>query len=198
MKKVMSTVFALVFLFGISDLYAQVDPRDSPPPTGAAVGSAPVQAGNWMIGGSIGSLGYNFSTESFNMVLNPRAGFFVVDDLAVGLGLTVGLTTIPEVDNIWSYGLTPFVRYFFPEGASPTGRFFTEAEAGLAGSTDASDASFLAGLRVGYARFISQTVALEGTFGYTYSQANINTGAAVTGLAVGLGFQIYLPGRMNR
>jgi hypothetical protein len=55
MKKVISTVFVLVFLLGVSDLYAQVDPRDSPPPTEAVVGSAPVQAGNWMIGGSVGS-----------------------------------------------------------------------------------------------------------------------------------------------
>ncbi|MBT0810831.1 hypothetical protein KIH41_06005 [Litoribacter ruber] len=196
MKKVIFTLIAFMFCLGLS--FAQVDPRQSPPPTSAAVGSSPVQAGNWIVGGSIGSLGYNFTTESFGLVLNPRAGYFLMDDLAVGLGVTVGLTTVPNFENIWSYGVTPFVRYYFPEGATATSRFFGEAEAGLAGSTEASDASFLAGLRLGYAHFISNNVAIEGTFGYTYSRANINTGAAVTGLAVGLGFQIYLPGRANR
>src|SRR5699024_8093954 len=101
-------------------------------------------------------------------------------------------------DNICSYGVVPFARYYFPEGASVTGRFIGEVEAGIYGSTDTSDASFLAGVKAGYDHFITNSVSSEGTLGYTYSKANFNSGSAVTGLGIGLGFQIYLPGGRNR
>lgn len=195
-KNLLTTVLFVLSVAFTS--YSQVTPDESLPQTSAAVGTTPIQAGNWIVGGSLGSLGYNFSSESINVNLNPRAGFFLMDNIAVGVGAVVGWTTFRNEDNIWSYGLAPFVRYYFPEGASATGRFFGELEAGLSGSTGASDASFLGGIRAGYAHFVTNSVAIEGTFGYTYSQANISSGAAVTGLGIGLGFQIYLPGARNR
>src|SRR5690606_41913569 len=100
--------------------------------------------------------------------------------------------------NILSYVVVPVVRYYFPVGSSVTGRFYGVVEAGSCGSTGTSDASFLGGVKAGYAHFITNSVALEGTLGYTYSKANINSGSAVTGLGIGLGFQIYLPGGRNR
>lgn len=197
LKKALSTIVFLSVLVVFTSS-AQVSPEESRPQTAEAVGNFPIQAGNWIVGGSLGSLGYNFSSESFNVNLNPRLGFFVMDNIAVGVGAVLGLSTFEQQDNIWSYGVAPFARYYFPEGASVTGRFFGELEAGISGSTGASAASFLGGVRAGYAHFITNSVAVEGTFGYTYSQANISSGAAVTGLGVGLGFQIYLPGARNR
>ena len=198
MKTKIFTLLIVLTCFLAFNSNAQVDPRESLPPEAAEVGDLPVQAGNWIVGGSIGALGYNFSTEAFNLQLNPRAGFFILDNVAVGLGASVGLTTVPDFSNIWSYGVTPFARYYFPEGARPTGRFFGEVEAGLAGSTEASDFAFLGAIRAGYAHFITRDVALEGTLGYSYSRANINTPVSVTGLGIGLGLQIYLTGRRNR
>jgi hypothetical protein len=188
---------ALLVSFVAFASYSQVSPEESLPQTEENVGITPIQAGNWIVGGNIGSLGYNFSTESFNANINPRVGFFILDNIAVGVGAVVGLTTLENEDNIWSYGLVPFARYYFPEGASPTGRFFGELEAGVSGSTGTSDASFLGGVRAGYAHFITNSVAIEGTFGYTFSKANISSGSTVTGLGIGLGFQIYLPGSIN-
>lgn len=198
MKTKIFTVIAALAFFLTYNVNAQVDPRTSLPPTSSAVGDQPVQAGNWIVGGSIGALGYNFSTEAFNVNLNPRAGFFILDNVAVGLGLSVGLATVPNLPNVWSYGLTPFARYYFPEGATTNSRFFGEVETGLGGSTEASDFAFLGAIRAGYAHFITPDVALEATLGYSYSRANINTPVSVTGLGVGLGLQIYLTGRRNR
>lgn len=198
MKKKLLLMTMFCCAIGLYTASAQVSPNDSRPQAAERVGTVPIQAGNWIVGGGLGSLGYNFTSESFNVSLNPRAGFFVVENIAVGVGAVLGLTTMKNSDNIWSYGVAPFARYYFPEGASATGRFFGEVEAGISGSTGTSDASFLGGIKAGYAHFVTNSVALEGTLGYTYSKANINTGSAVTGLGIGLGFQIYLPGGRNR
>lgn len=197
MKKQLLLIVSF-FVMGAYSASAQVSPERSLPQTSERVGATPIQAGNWIVGGSIGSLGYNFSSESFNLNLNPKMGYFVMDNIAVGLGAIVGLSTMKNNDDVWSYGVVPFARYYFPEGASVTGRFFGEVEAGISGSTGASDASFLGGVKAGYAHFVTNSVAIEGTLGYTYSKANISSGSAVTGLGIGLGFQIYLPGGRNR
>lgn len=165
------------------------------PQTSADVGIAPVQQGNWIVGGGIGSLGYSFEGESFNINLGPRAGYFVSDGLAIGLGANVGLATSPDADNIWSYGVAPFVRYYFPQGSSASGRFFGQGEVGIQGSSIGSGADLALGVGAGYAHFITQSVALEAMLGYNYSKATVANATAQSGLGVSLGFQIYLPGR---
>lgn len=165
------------------------------PQSSADVGKAPIQKGNWMVGGSVGNLGYSFEGKAFNIQVNPRAGYFIADGLAVGAQATLGFTAVKDIDNEWNYGIAPFVRYYFPEGASASGRFFTQGDIGIAGSSAGSDVSLALGANVGYAHFITKTVALEATLGYNYSKANVNLGDKATGLGVGVGFQIYLPGK---
>lgn len=190
MKKLF--LFSALVLGGIFTLSAQEVTR---PQTSASVGRAPIQQGNWMVGGSLGSLGYNFSSETFSIAIEPRASYFISNGVAIGLTLGGSLSTRKESDNIWGYKLAPHVRYFFPEGASSTGRFFAEGEMGIGGSTATSDVSFLAGIKGGYAHFITESVALEAGLGYTYSKADVSTSNSVTGLNFSLGFQIYLPGQ---
>ena len=167
------------------------------PQTSANVGDKPIQKGNWLVGGSIGSLGYSFEGENFNINLNPQAGYFLSDGVAVGLTTGVGLQTVNGGDNIWSYKLMPFIRYYFPEGASSTGRFFGQGELGITGaeSGGVSDTSFGFGINAGYAHFISSSVALEALVGYNYSKSNHASAQAQNGLGVAVGFQIYLPGK---
>ncbi|MDN3705537.1 outer membrane beta-barrel protein [Myroides ceti] len=160
------------------------------------VGTKPIQQGNWMIGGSLGSLGYSFEGENFNINVTPRAGYFISDGIAIGLGVNAGLETVKDGDNIWNYGVMPFVRYYFPEGASSTGRFFGQGEIGISGSNGGtSDTSFAFGIGAGYAHFISQNVALEAIAGYNYSKSNASSAQAQNGLGFAVGFQIYLPGK---
>jgi hypothetical protein len=165
------------------------------PQTSANVGLTPVKQGNWMVGGTLGGLGYGFESKSFNINIEPSAAYFVSDGLAIGAKVLGGLRAVSGMDNEWSYGITPMVRYFFPQGSSATGRFFGQGEVGIGGSSVGSDVSFLAGLSAGYAHFITQSVALETTLGYRYNKANISTSTSASGLNIGLGFQIYLPGR---
>ena len=99
----------------------------------------------------------------------------------------------------WEYAVTPFVRYYFPEGARASGRWFGEALVGFGGSSqeDSQEDAALShvwGFKGGYAHFVASNVALEAVVGYVRSNANFDTGHGVTGLSLGLGFNIYLPG----
>lgn len=190
MKRVF--LFSALFLLVGFGVQAQDVNR---PQTSASVGTAPIQKGNWMIGGSVGNIGYSFEGEIFNISLNPRAGYFVTDGLAVGVGLTGSFIAVSGQDNVFGYGVAPFVRYYFPEGASSTGRFFAQGDVGIAGSSPGSGASLALGANVGYAHFITQSVALEATVGYNYSKATVSGSSGQSGLGAAVGFQIYLPGQ---
>lgn len=160
------------------------------------VGTKPIQKGNWMVGGALGSLGYSFEGENFNINLMPKAGYFISDGIAVGLGVDLGFATVKGGDNIWGYGIKPFVRYYFPEGSSPTGRFFGQGDLGITGANEGtSDTSFAFGINAGYAHFVTSSVALEVMAGYNYSKSSASSAVAQNGLGVALGFQIYLPGK---
>ncbi|WP_164112886.1 MULTISPECIES: hypothetical protein [Sphingobacterium] len=165
------------------------------PQHSANVGLTPIKTGNWMVGGSIGGLGYSFESEAFNIGVSPRAGYFIANGLALGAQASLGLRTVKGDDNQWNYGIAPFVRYYIPRGASATGRFFGHGDVGITGSNAGKGTSFAFGVNAGYAHFITQTVALEVMTGYNYSKANVNVGEKATGLGVSLGFQIYLPGK---
>ncbi|PPL02423.1 hypothetical protein [Parapedobacter indicus] len=185
-------LFSALFLAGVFAVNAQ---DINKPQTSANVGMTPVQKGNWIVGGSLGSLGYSFEGENFNIMLNPRAGYFISDGVAIGLGLIGSLATVPDEDDVWGYGVSPFVRYYFPQGSSATGRFFAQGDVGISGSSPGSGASLALGANVGYAHFITSSVALEVTAGYNYSKATVSGSTGQSGLGVALGFQVYLPGQ---
>jgi len=189
-KLILSTILAVGLIS-----FTQAQTVTTTPQTSANVGLSPVKAGNWMVGGSIGNIGYSFEGKAFNIGVSPRAGYFVSDGLAIGAQASLGLTAVKDKDNEWNYGIAPFVRYYFPEGASSTGRFFGQGDVGIAGSSVGSGVSLALGANVGYAHFITNTVALEVMAGYNYTKSNVNLGDKQTGLGVSVGFQIYLPGQ---
>ncbi len=190
MKKLFLITIATLFVSSFA--FAQIE---TTPQTSAAVGTAPIQKGNWMMGGTIGALGYSFEGKSFNININPRAGYFVSDGIAVGASVNGGLTTAKHADDVWTYGVAPFVRYYFPEGSSSTGRFFGQGEVGIAGSSIGSGADIAFGVGLGYAHFVTRSVALEAVAGYNYSKATTANATVHSGLGLNLGFQIYLPGK---
>lgn len=190
--------FLLALIFSANAQTLQDLPR---PQTTAPVSSDAVRQGNWLIGADIGNIGFNFKSTTFNFDVAPRAGYFISDNAAIGASAQLGLSIYDGGEN-WRYGLTPFVRYYFPEGAAPTHRWFGEAVLGFAGSSEEDsddDAIFsrVYGLRAGYAHFVATNVALEGTLNLLRSSANVDIGNTGTGLSVAVGLQIYLPGRNN-
>lgn len=198
MKKV-SLLIAFISILSFS-ASAQVteEIQDRAPQTSAAVAYDAIQEGNWIIGATLGNVGFNFKSDFFSLNINPRAGYFISDNAAIGTEVQLGLD-IYDGGETFRYGLTPFVRYYFPEGASATGRWFGEGVVGIGGSSEEDsegDSVFSGvwGLRAGYAHFIAQHVALEAILGYTRTSADISVGNGESGLNLALGLQIYLPG----
>jgi hypothetical protein len=182
--------------------FGQDDPAVQLPPSSAPVADEALSQGNWVVGGGVGSIGFNFSSGTFALNLVPHAGYFISNNLALGAQTTLELTAYDGGTN-FSYGISPFLRYYFGAGGRASGRFFGELGAGLAGSSlvdNNSDTGFsgLLNLRAGYAHFITRNVALEGSLGYNLSGADLQSVNAVSGLGLIFGFQIYLPGSRNR
>lgn len=169
------------------------------PQTSANVGDAPIRAGNWMAGGSIGTTGFNFSTETFQLRVDPKLGYFIRDNIAIGGQGTIDLSFYKGGSTI-GYGIAPFIRYYFPETATRTGRWFGEGSVGINGShkKDSEEdlpMSLKLGIRGGYSHFVARNVAIEGTLGYEFTRADISSASGSSGLGLAFGFQIYLPGR---
>jgi hypothetical protein len=192
-------LLSALLIFFSANVFAQ-DVQDLPrPQTSAPVASDAIQQGNWLVGANIGNIGHNFKSETFSFDLTPRAGYFISDNAVIGAQAQLGLSLYSGGET-FRYGVTPFVRYYFPEGASPSGRFFGEAVIGLAGSSEKDsegDSIFsrVYGVSGGYAHFIATNVALEGMLNLIRSNANVDFGGSSTGLSVSIGLQIYLPGR---
>lgn len=190
MKKI--TLLAALLVGGAFTMGAQTIEK---PKFSEKVGTTPIQKGNWMVGSSVGSTGYSFEEKSFNINVLPSAGYFITDGLAVGLQAGAGLQTIKHGKNIWNYKVMPFARYYFPEGASETGRFFGQGAIGVSGLSQregGSESSFAFSVNAGYSHFLSRNVALEGLLGYNYSKSNLADAKAQNGLGFSVGFQIFL------
>lgn len=197
MKKILTTIFAVALYF--PGAMAQDLPTPPLPASSAAVADEAISKGNWLVGGSIASTSFNFSTDTYNLLINPKAGFFAGENLAIGTELILGLTTFDGGTN-FQYGITPFARYYYTQGGGPTGRIFQEIAFGIAGSSTKDNeedepVSLLIGIRGGYAHFVARNVAIEGILGYTYTKADIGSSTGGGGLGLSLGLQIYLPGR---
>lgn len=200
MKKIFTTVAMLLAL--IYSANAQETINVDAPQTSAAVADEAIRKGNWLAGGSIASTGFNFSTDTYNLLINPKVGYFFGQNIALGTEVVLGLTAY-DGGTDFQYGITPFARYYYTQGGGVNGRIFQEIVFGFAGSSlsdsdEDSPLSVLAGVRFGYAHFVARNVAIEPTLGYVYSKADVDSDTGGGGLSLSLGFQIYLPSRANR
>ena len=143
------------------------------------VSAQTVGKGAWMIGGSaaLDITKYKEADESTtSILLNPTLGYFIADDLAIGLGLTVFDNGDENSDAF--FGLGPFVRYYV------TDPIFIQAGVDLE-LNDGGGTSF--GAKVGYSWFLNNGVAIEPAL---YFQSYSNDGDLFDyssfGLSVGI------------
>jgi hypothetical protein len=190
MKKVL---FAAFLLASSNAIFAQVD------------------QGQWMVGGSAG---FNHSKQgddkTTTISIAPDAGYFVINQLAVGLrpefGYTknktttvVGTTTVKTETSVTAYSLAPFVRYYFmPSGEKVN--IFGDASYGF-GSAKAKGGKSVSGnyyqIKAGPAIFLTPNTALELAVYYRSLGGDANENAAGdrdNNFGLSVGFQIHLPG----
>lgn len=180
MKKILLiTTLSLGVLFTAN---AQVEDEISGPRL-ETTGALPITQGNWMAGGSIANLDYNFEIESFNFNLNPKLGYFVADNLALGAAIGLFIQSVND-ETSTTFNIGPFARYYFGE-PSPASKFYGGINVGLSAS-EGADVGL--GLEAGYSHWLSRNVAIEGGPYYQHIGDSNSLGLAV-------GFQIYLPSR---
>ncbi len=178
----------------------------------ALTASAQTQKGALLLGGA-GSFNFekNF-LKQYQASLSPRVGYFVANNLAVGLGLEMTYSKIKSDQyNRYGYppyhirslsaGISPFVRYYI--GNSST-RFFAQAAPSFSRSwsnrtvtseqtiSDATNFISASG-GVGVVHFITEQVGLEAFLDYTHTLLPA-VEPSTKRLGFNVGLQFYLPG----
>ena len=169
MKKVVFIFVALIFSFTIN---AQDETSGDVTSKGGWV--IEVNTGTWATGNTAFSL---FSTDGSTFwSIGAEAGYFVIDDLAIKVGL--GYQDADIGDGIFTYKIG--AKYYI-DGQFPVGADFT----GL--SSDGTDASWV-GLQAGYAWFVADRVSIEPTLRYNLTLDELKAESAFQGL---IGFAFY-------
>jgi hypothetical protein len=166
----------------------------------AVSSNAQTEKGNLMVGANIGGINFNTvgTTSAFSANINPQVGKFIFNGLAVGAGIDFSIQKAKNVDAITSYGLVPFVRYYFKkEGELNTSneRFFATAKIGFGGikANGVSSSSLIYGVGVGYNHFFTSSVALEVGLGAVVNDATKTGVKSIVNYGLNAGLQIFLP-----
>ena len=174
----------------------------------ASASYAQTEKGNWFAGSDLG-LSYTSETTTpkcdgtkgsettvSTLKFTPNVNYFVIDNLAVGLGLEyTNIKTKGVSDSKNMFTIAPNATYFFPLSANLAP--FVGAKVGYAmasaGSSDANkDNGLVFGGKAGIAYFVNQGAAITGYVGYdNYSLKNkanskVETQRGILGVGVGV------------
>jgi hypothetical protein len=165
--------------------------------------NAQTAKGNIMMGASLADLSLSFQkgNTTFTGNISPKAGFFIKDNMAIGPDVNLGIITTQGA-SFFTYGVGAFGRKYFGDQALESvknTRYFFEVNAGISGQSGggASTTGLGLGAGPGLAYFISKTVALEALAKYNLT-VGFGSSTTLNNIGVGLGFQIYLPGKATK
>lgn len=165
--------------------------------------SAQIQKGNVMVGGNITNLSFGLDKPNpFSLNLNPKAAWFISDGVALGVDANLGLLAPGKgAGTAINYGIGALGRYYGSTGANEVinhSRFFGEATVGVSGVNPAGIEGSTNGLGFsfgpGFTYFITQSVGIEALLKYN-GTVGFGDSAYAHSLGLGIGFQIYLPGK---
>jgi hypothetical protein len=171
---------------------------------GASALEAQIQRGNVMVGGDIANLQFSLNEGgNFNMQVDPKAAWFIRDNVALGGYLNLGLSTAKRAGTSISYGVGVLGRNYISGNALEAvrhTRLFFEANVGIEGfnpSVGSNTNGLGLGIGPGLAYFITPNIGLEALVKYG---AIVGFGSAATSsnLNLAIGFQVYLPNRTLR
>lgn len=167
----------------------------------AFAANAQIQKGNVMIGANLSNIKFGLDKpNAFTFNISPKAAWFVQDGLAFGGEVNLGLATQKGSGTDISYGVSALGRYYGETGANEvvkSSRFFGEATVGVqgynpsaGGSTNGLGFSF----GPGFTYFVTPSIGLEALLKYN-GVVGFGSSAYAHNLGLGVGFQIYLPGK---
>ena len=161
-----------------------------------AEGHCQTSQGSFMVGSSVSELSFDKSVSNF--YFSPQAGYFVADNLALGLFIPVGFAKVHDTGSkASSLGISPFVRYYIgqkklrPFVAASYGYRQNNVKnivSGMEAKIRQEFSSISASLGLAY--FVSEYVSVDVTLnGSRQLDPVFNT------LKINAGFQVFLPGK---
>lgn len=179
------------------------------------VANAQLEQGNFMLGTDIGSglvnpasnglLGLNIGLNEgagWNLGLSPKAGYMVTDTFLLGAVVNLGVSKESEdSDEVFVYGIQAFSRFYISPGEAnvantiPTGQFFLETNAGLAGrnvSGDATTNGFAFGFGPGYSLFLNESISFDASVKYN-GLVGAGSDNFQNSLGINVGISIFFP-----
>jgi outer membrane protein len=191
----------------------------------AASSHGQIMSGSWLIGGSagfgfggsktevqVGSVTTSTKVSTSNVIVSPRAGYFLIDNLAVGVDLDLsgyGSTERDGVDiqrsSTTFFTVGPFVRYYIPLGEVYP---FIEGGVGFGSVTYKNSLNNVEtktthglmdiGVGPGLAVFVTDNVAIEGLLRFIRSSERYDFPPSTevriidSGMQLSIGVQAYI------
>lgn len=166
--------------------------------------NAQITKGNWMVGGSGSFVNYKNTYPDNNtkttytgndLFLLPNVGYFVVDNFSIGSIVAFSFVNPSGPDNnTLSFGLAPFVRYYFRKSDKIINPFLQASYSFNRSKNQLQDGHNKFSeyrLKGGSAFFLNSSVALEITIEYNSSINNVNN-TQYDNFTTGIGLQIHL------
>ncbi len=160
---------------------------------------AQTEKGHIVLGGS-SNLGFTSGKQdndaddaTTNFGLNVAGGYFIMDNLAVGL--LIGFESEKTGDvSASGFGIGPVVRYYLPMKVFGQLSYQFGSQKTDTGDFDFTYTTGDLGIGVGYAAFVNDHVAIEPMIAYHMTSAKPEEGDSVNGGSFGLnvGISVYL------
>jgi hypothetical protein len=156
----------------------------------------PVSRGNAIISGG-GSIEYTKSvqgvnkTSTHNFNFNPGFGYFIIDNLAVGVNTTFGIEKLSV--KYYTYGIGPYAKYYFNNGLFlQTETFYSSTKA--VGSITHKSTVLTIAPGIGYAIFLNSKISLEPSLNYRYNnyKSDYNDGGDIKANTIFFGLKLNL------
>ena len=151
---------------------------------------AQTEEGVWMVGGIIS---LNTGENATTIEIAPTAGYFVMNNLAIGGNVTLSYTKLGD-NKSTRFGVGPLTRWYF--GKNNNVKPFLHGEFGIVSqkfelpNNSSTENGLRYQLAFGLAAFLNQNVALETLAGYDHVKLSDFDGEG--GFALKIGFQVYL------
>lgn len=158
---------------------------------------AQTDQGGWMFGAG-SNLGFTSGKENSdqedavsNIFLDVRAGYFVIDNLAIGLDLGYSSVSSGGVSGN-ELGVGPYLRYYLMENKLFGELGYRIGSASFDGESQGSTGAL--GIGVGYAAWLNDNVTIEPMLKYSMLSTKPEEGDSYSGSAFGvmINFGIYL------
>ena len=170
--------------------------------------NAQIQEGNWMVGSSLLSSRFGLNTNAgYDISIQPRAAYFVKDNVAIGGYVTLGTAKVTKDSGTqFTYAVGGLGRYYLSPNEQGVdnllnhGRWFFEGNVGIGGQntkggTNTTGLDFGAG--PGYSYFITPNIGVEGLVKYNGITGFGNEGLT-SNITFNVGFSIFLPTSKGR